>query len=1075
MNLRNLSRWLAMCVLLCAAQPGAPAAAARGGTAEAIQPKSQSNTYRAAGTVLDEKGEPVIGATVMEKGTHNGTSTDVDGRFSLDVRHGATLVISSIGCLTQEVVAGSSLSVRLKDDSKILDDVVVVGYGVQKKKLVTGATVQVKGEDISKLHTTDVLGALQSQAPGVNITTNNGFLGGGFKVAIRGLGSYSGSSPFVVVDGVPNASIDNLNPSDIESIDVLKDAASAAIYGSRASNGVILVTTKHGHNGEASISYDGYIGWQNLYKIPTLLTAKEYMQIEDEGRVMDGLDPYDWSVFIPARDLNYISRGVWNGTNWLKEIENKDAIVQNHAVNVTGGSDRGSYALGFSYQRQESTLGVPKKFPYLSRYNFRVNNDYVVKRLNGHDFIKVGETLNYRYSNMKGSFGTGGIYWNALHNMLVMSPLMHAYNDNGEYYVYRDRVADGYNWDISNNADANPIAYMDYYMNQNQSRSHYIQASAYAEIQPVNGLKFRSQFNYTYSQSDYRSYLPTFKLTATLNNTTDRASQSKNDADHWAWENTLTYDFKLGEHAFETLLGQSCEKSGWGSSLSVSANDLNFDEFKYAYISNTQVNANHNNLYSASGAPNTPSAMASFFGRVNWNWKERYLATFILRSDGSSVFARGHRWHTYPSFSAGWIVTNEDFARNNGIVDFFKLRASYGINGNNSVSPFQYLSLITTNDGYGGYTFGDAMNTKSQGSYAYQVVNPNLTWEKNRSFDLGFDARFLANRLAAEFDFYVRTTSDLLVTAPILASVGANAPAINGGKVQNRGIELALHWNDLVGRDFYYGINWNIAYNKNKVKEINNADGIIHGAGSILWEGCDEVIRTAEVGKPMGYFYGYKTAGVFQNQAQIDAYQGPKMNAASTQPGDLIFVDNNGDGVIDTKDRTMIGDPHPDVTMGLSFNLGWKAVDLEVTTYGAFGQQILKNYRNYSSSPLQNYTTDVFKRWHGEGTSNKYPRLSAASTNNWNTVSDMYVENGDYLKIKNVTLGYDFKKTFTKLPFQQLRLYFQVQNLFTFTGYSGMDPEVGYGGDSYTNITQGIDLGYYPTSRNFLVGVNVKF
>ena len=367
------------------------------------------------------------------------------------------------------------------------------------------------------------------------------------------------------------------------------------------------------------------------------------------------------------------------------------------------------------------------------------------------------------------------------------------------------------------------------------------------------------------------------------------------------------------------------------------------------------------------------------------------------------------------------------------------------------------------------------MNTKSQGSYAYQVVNPNLTWEKNRSFDLGFDARFLANRLAAEFDFYVRTTSDLLVTAPILASVGANAPAINGGKVQNRGIELALHWNDLVGRDFYYGINWNIAYNKNKVKEINNADGIIHGAGSILWEGCDEVIRTAEVGKPMGYFYGYKTAGVFQNQAQIDAYQGPKMNAASTQPGDLIFVDNNGDGVIDTKDRTMIGDPHPDVTMGLSFNLGWKAVDLEVTTYGAFGQQILKNYRNYSSSPLQNYTTDVFKRWHGEGTSNKYPRLSAASTNNWNTVSDMYVENGDYLKIKNVTLGYDFKKTFTKLPFQQLRLYFQVQNLFTFTGYSGMDPEVGYGGDSYTNITQGIDLGYYPTSRNFLVGVNVKF
>lgn len=1053
----------------------APEAGANGVSAAMAAPAPrQSGSFRATGTVVDASGEAVIGASVIEKGTTNGTTTDVNGNYSLTVRNGAVLVISYVGCEPLEVAAKSSATLTLQQTSQTLNDVVVVGYGVQKKKLVTGATVQVKGDDIAKLHTVDVLGALQSQAPGVNITTNNGFLNQGFKINIRGLGSYNGSSPLIVVDGVPNGSIDGLSSSDIEQIDVLKDAASCAIYGSRAANGVILVTTKRGHEGHSEITYDGYVGWQNIYKIPTMLKAKEFMSIMDEGRVMDGLDPYLWEQFIPQKDLNLFSSGDWEGTNWVKEIENKDALITSHSIGVTGGSDRQTYAFGLSYLKQEATLGVPRSVPFMNRYNARVNNDYVVKRLNGHDFIKVGETLNYRFTDIHGSFATGGIYWNGLHNMLVMSPLMHAYNYNGDYYVYKDRIADGYNWDISNGASANPIAYMDYMINQNKTKSHYLQSSAYFELQPIKDLKIRSQFGYILSASSYRSYIPVHELSENIVATVDQVSQSNGSDYRWSWENTATYNFKIQKHSFETLLGCSYEKSGYGDSMSGTKAGSNFYDFQHAYLSNVPTTAT--SVMSLSGSPSTQYRMASYFGRVNWNYDERFMATVILRGDGSSVFGPGHRWHWYPSFSAGWNISNEKFMESTkSWLDFLKLRLSYGVNGNNAVSPFQYLSLITTNNGYGGYTFGDDVANVGSGSYAYQVINPDLTWEKNRSFNIGFDARMLRNRLSAEFDYYIRTTKGLLVTPPILMSVGANAPAVNGGKVQNTGVELALHWKDQIGSDWYYGVNFNIAYNHNEVKEIANADGIIHGQGSVLWEGSDEVIRVAQEGYPMGYFFGYKTSGVFQTQEEIDNYQGAKLNGAKTQPGDLIFVDVNGDGKINADDRTKIGDPHPDVTMGFSFNVGWKALDLNVTTYGAFGQQIIKNYRNYSSSPLQNYTTDIFKRWHGAGTSNKLPRLSSTSSPNWNHVSNIYIEDGDYLKIKDITVGYDFKKQFAKLPFEQLRLYFTVQNPYTFTKYSGMDPEVGFGGESAGSYAQGIDLGYYPTSRNFLIGLNVKF
>lgn len=1025
-----------------------------------------------SGTVVTASdGQPIVGAYVLVKGTTVGTTTEVDGTFRIEASSGTILEVSQMGYVTRQVKASDGIRIALDEDQLWLDDVVVVGYGVQKKKLVTGSTVQVKGDDIAKLNTVDVLGALQSQSPGVNIVQNNGFLGSGFKVNIRGLGTIGDSAPLYVVDGVANGSISALNPSDIESVDVLKDAASAAIYGARAANGVILITTKKGKEGQASVTYDGYYGLQNLYKIPTLLNANEFMQIQDESRIMDGLAPYNWENHIGSRLYKAIKDG-WTGTNWLKEIINEDAPVQNHSVNVTGGSKTGTYSLGLAYTGQDATMGVPSSIPHLDRYNFRVNSENTVFKKGSLDVLKVGQTLNYRYQKTTGSFATEGIYWNGVHNMLVMSPLMPAYNSDGSYYVFEDRVADSYVWDTANGAAKNPIAYMDYTSNQNVSKSHYLQASVYAVLQPIERLNIKSQFGYMMSASSYRSYMPEYDLDATAKREMDQVSQSMSLSNRWSWENTASYSFNINEHQIDALVGSSLEKWGYGESLSASNVNSNFGDLEHAYLSN--VSTTPSSMSSISGSPSQKNSIASFFARANWNWKEKYMASATMRADGSSVFARGYRWGYFPSASAGWVITNEDFFKGLGldsVLDFLKLRASWGQNGNCNVTGFQYLSLVTSNNGYGGYVFGDVIDKREIGSYAYKLTNSELKWETSEQTNIGFDARLFGNRLGVEFDWYNKLTKDWLVVAPVLYSYGANAPYVNGGNVKNQGLEFGLHWNDSVG-EVFYGVNLTGAHNKNKVTKIANADGIIHGTGSIPWEGAEELYR-AEVGMPIGYFYGYKTAGVFQNQAEIDAYKGALLNGENTNPGDVIYVDSNNDGVIDANDRTMIGNPHPDFTLGLSFNIEWKGIDLSISGFGSFGQQIFKCYRDFSSSPLNNYTTDILKRWTGEGSSNKYPRLASSSNSNWNRISSLYIEDGDYFKVQNITLGYDIAKAFKKFPLKTCRVYVTGQNLFTFTSYSGMDPEIGYGGGS--GWAQGIDLGYYPSARTILFGVNLKF
>ncbi|OAV66972.1 Outer membrane cobalamin receptor protein, SusC/RagA family [Bacteroidales bacterium Barb6] len=1030
-------------------------------------------------------GELLIGVNVVQAGaTTNGTITDFDGKYELTVPAGAEVDFSYIGYLNQKIKAEAGkteYNVSLREDSQSLDEVVVVGYGVQKKKLVTGATVQVGGDDLQKLSSTSALGALQSQTPGVNITQQSGKPGDGFKVTIRGLGTIGDSKPLYVIDGIAGGDINALNPSDIETIDVLKDAASAAIYGARAANGVILVTTKQGKSGKIQVTYDGFAGVQNVYKMPALLNAKEYMDILDKISASGngGVSTYNWAENeVPAYLMKRINDGTWKGTNWLEESLNKNALTQNHAINLLGGSDVSKFSMGFSYSGQEGIIGKQID-PSYERYTARINSDHVLLKGKGFDAVKIGENVTFSHRSNHNSVSTGNRFSSTVGSLIKTSPLIPMYNADGGWYDQTDKERDG-SWK-SFQQIGNPLALLSLTGSGNNfSRNYSLNASAYLEIQPVKDLKYRSVFGYKQTAYQSRSYDAAYNLSLNDKRPTDYVTQSGDAGYSVTWDNTISYSFKVAQqHSFDAVLGQSIEKWGMGQSMeSKVANSIFPGSFDHAYIINAKPSS-LTDVTTITGAPWDSGALASFFGRVNYNFKETYMASAVLRADGSSNFASGHRWGYFPSLSAGWVITNEDFmepARNNGL-DFLKIRASWGQNGNASISNYQYLATIAMDD-KNSYYFGDSKESPTTGAYADILPNPDVSWETSEQLDLGLDARVLNSRLGINFDWYSKTTKDWLVQAPQLATFGTGAPYINGGDIKNSGVELGLNWSDKAG-DFTYGANFNVSYNKNEVTRIANSEGIIHGPADVLSQQTTEMFRV-EVGKPAGFFWGYKTNGIFQNQAQIDAHRSASNGVVdeNVQSGDVIFVDTNKDGSITDADKVMIGNPHPDFTGGLSLSLGYKGIDLAVTAYGAFGMQIAKSYRSFMDYPEQNYTSEVFNYWHGEGTSNTSPRLTIGTHSNKANISDLYVENADYVKISNITLGYDLKKLCPKLPFGQTRLYVTAQNLFTFTGYSGMDPEVGYNysdNDGDYTWSSGIDLGFYPSARTYLIGLNLKF
>ena len=1036
------------------------------------------NTVTVKGVVTSgTDGLPLIGVNVLEKGTTNGTVTDIDGNFSLTLPAGSQLQISYIGFLEQTLTVSegqTELNVVMKEDSQSLDEVVVVGYGVQKKKLVTGATVQVKGDDLQKLSTNSALGALQSQTPGVQIKQASGRPGEGFKVNVRGVGTIGDSAPLYVIDGIAGGDINNLNPADIESVDVLKDAASAAIYGARAANGVILVTTKQGKAGKMQISYDGYVGWQTVSKWPNSLNARQYMEVQDAMNTNMGKAAYDWQSLLPDYIYQGVMDGTWNGTDWVRELANEGAMTQNHSVNLTGGNETSKFSMGVSYTGQEGIFGNPVD-PTYKRITARVNSDHVLLKGSDFDIIKIGENFTYTYTDKSNMPAIGDIYGNDMHNALGAVPLLPIYTRDGEWYDQNAKDEEGWTFDGTR---VNPIAQMALSdRGNNRTKNYGLQGNLYLEVQPIKNLKWRSVFGYKMSSNSYRAYSGAYYLGTTTQSTTDRIDQNMSSVHQYTWENTISYSWKINEdHAFDAVIGQSIEKWGLGEYVGASTRNSIFPgDFDYAYINNGKPNAL--NEVSLSGYPQTEGALASFFGRVNYNYKEKYMASIVMRGDGSANFARGNRWGFFPSVSAGWVVTNEDFMEDfrNAGLDFFKLRGSWGRNGNSNIDNFQYLATVAMDNG-NRYFFGNDKLTPSTGAYADILPNEDVTWETSEQWDFGFDARFFNSRLGLNFDWYKKTTKDWLVQAPVLSSYGTGAPYINGGDVQNKGVEIALTWNDQIGEDFTYGVSFNIGTNKNEVTRIANTEGIIHGPTNVLSQGTTEMYRV-QVGYPIGYFWGYQTAGIFQDQAQIDNYVA---NGGAVydgvQPGDAIFVDTNGDGQLSDADKTMIGDPNPNVTGGLTLTLGYKGFDFAVTAYGAFGQQIAKSYRSFADMPLENFTTDIYNCW-GLGGDNSLPRLTDGTHTNWQNISDLYIENGDYVKISNITIGYDFKKLFKNMPLSQARLYFTAQNLFTITGYSGMDPEVGYAGSTNAAYDwgSGIDVGFYPSPRTFLVGVNLKF
>nr|WP_297064594.1 TonB-dependent receptor [Prevotella sp.] len=1044
---------------------------------------SVQQSKKVTGNVSDAEG-PIIGASVVEKGNAgNGTVTDLDGNFSLNVKPGATIVITYIGYQKQEIVVGnqSNFNVTMKTDDKTLEEVVVVGYGVQKKKLVTGSTIEVKGDDIQKMNTTQVLGALQSQTPGVNIQAASGQPGDGFKISIRGAGTNGNTAPLYIIDGVAG-DINNLNPADIERIDVLKDAASCAIYGSAAANGVILVTTKQGKLGKIQVSYDANVGWANVYRMPKMLTAKQYMEVMDQVRFNSGESGYDWKSIMGEDLYNSYMDGSNEGTNWVEAIRNKNAVTTSHSLNVTGGSDRSTFSMGAGYQYQDGVFGKVVKSDY-RRFTFRINSEHVIYRNEkGMDVVKIGENIYYQHKQNQG-IQIGGQYSNELSNMLRANPAIPMYNADGSY----TKAEDLKNWvDNYNSYSVNPVYNM---LNQqsghNKSINQNLHATGYLEIQPIKNLVYRGQLNYNQNTWTWRTFLPIFdanRTNADYFRTEDKATNQIGTSWGWSTTNTLSYKFDLQKkHNFDILVGTEYGESrpDFGFSLNATSSNSVFGDMTHAYMTYMK----NNNAAAVTGTPCDDSRSMSYFGRINYNFDEKYMLSAIMRADGNSKFAPGKRWGYFPSVSAGWVISNEKFmAKTVSWLDFLKLRAGWGQNGNaQTINNFQWQGAFAF-DTSSYYTFNGNPDQYVSGAAPSRLPNEDLTWETSEQLNIGLDARFLSGRLGFTLDWYNKKTKDLLVAVPVDPTTGFSTQMKNAGTVENKGIELSLSWNDKIGKDFQYNVGWNMAYNHNEVTEVKSNQTYNNGGNDLLAQNTGYMARFEE-GHPIGYFWGYKTEGVMQNEADVQAYldKNCKGNAANSKqgtgikPGDLKFVDVNGDGVVNDDDKTELGDPHPDVTMGITLGASYKGFDLSVTGFGAFGQQVARSFRKFTDGEYENFTTEVYDYWHGEGTSNKYPLLAHMNAGpNWQTISDIYIEDASYFRLQNLTVGYDFTKIWKNSPFQQLRLYFAAQNLFTITGYKGMDPENGtaIGSDSWVT---GVDVGNYPQPRTYMVGVNVKF
>lgn len=1021
---------------------------------------AQAQTSVRGNVTSESTGEPMAGATVMVSGTSIGAVTDQDGNYVLTVPDGKReLTASCLGFVDETVVIAGRpvINFSLRESEDWLDDVIVIGYGVQKKRLTTGANLSVRGDDLMKRNTTGALQALKGQTPGMQITSTSGQPGSDMKVTIRGIGTTGSSGPLYIVDGVPG-DIGKVNPADIESIDVLKDAASAAIYGAQAANGVVLVTTRSGVKGSAKVYYEGYTGVQTVARLMPMLNAEQYRTIMDEQALNSGNGVFDWSLYQGGVD-----------TDWIAQMFRKSAPTHNHTVGINGGSDNSIYAMSLNYSNQEGIVGNKEKSGFES-VKFRVNTEHDI--FDG--VLKVGEHMTFVMSETAG-IGVGNQYNNSLRSAFNTSPLTPAYGNN--YFGWGDEKGiwndSGYDPSTSWNVyDGNPYASM--MLGRSLTKNTNLSGDVYAEISPVRNLKVRSTFGISYYGSrghsiGFPSRWNAYSAIPSEDNPSDyyaSVTQNISEGFSYSWINTAQYDFSLEDNNFSVMAGTEYDSNEgeWmygNNKIEVEQ----YRDFEHAWLANgSDTNTNWGK---PSGSVNDIDKTFSVFARLGYNYKEKYILNATFRADGSSKFAPGHRWGFFPSVSAGWVMSEEDFMKGSGI-DFLKIRASWGQVGNKNISSYAYSAPIMTSQHT--YNFGTELGSAAEQAGAVQsrLANPDIKWETSEQTDLGFDARFLKSRLSVNFDWYRKITKDWLVTAPIVLTAGTGAPYINGGNVTNTGVELALNWNDNIG-DFRYYLGANAAYNKNMVGEIPNTDGIIHGNTNELYDNAKEFYR-AENGHAIGYWWGLQTAGIFQNQKEIEDWiaAGNGVLQANVAPGDVKFVDQNGDGVINDYDKVDLGNGMPAVSYGFTLGFDWKGLDFNINAYGAAGNQLVQSYRAMTNSRA-NYTTAILQRWTGEGTSNRIPRVTDQNIN-YGEFSDLFLQDGSYLRISDITLGYDFSNLIGNKLFETLRLYVSAQNAFTFTKYTGMDPEIGYGTSGWCS---GVDVGYYPHARTFLLGANI--
>ncbi len=1012
-------------------------------------------------------GEPIPGVSVVVKGTTIGTITTIEGTYSINASMKDVLVFSFIGMQAQEVTITSDVvNVTMKEDITDLDEVVVIGYGVQKKSVVTAAISSVSAEDLENTTPSRIEDVLKGRVSGVQITQSSGQPGSDSKVRIRGIGTINNSDPLYIVDGMAvGGGISYLNPSDIESVEVLKDAASAAVYGARAANGVILVSTKKGKSGKASINYDVTYGWQNPWKKKSVLDATEYMVIMNESKLNDGQQP--------MYSMDQIS-SVGSGTDWQDETFNYNAPVQSHQVSINGGNDAVNYFVSFGYFNQEGIVGGNYDRSNYERYSIRSNTTYNVFQADRSFLNNMKVGINAGYSRVLSSgIETNSEYGSVLGSALTFNPLVPVYAEDPDAVLaqYPNAVTDkdGRVYSIPPagfQEIANPVAMMNAPTGSKNNEDKFV-SSFWAELDIIKGLKFKSSYGVDLAFWGGDGYeFEHFLASQGKNFTQSHVFSNMHRGFTWQLENTLSYTKTInGKHNIGLLAGQSAQeytlRELWGDDYDLLENDPNKAVIDYAIAPPTAGRV----AGGTGGFSN--QTLASYFGRVDYNFNEKYMFQATVRRDGSSKFGPKNKWAIFPSTSIGWNVTNEGFMDGRPIwFNYLKIRASWGMNGNQNIDDFSYTSLMAGNQNYYFGSGPDADKSLSYGSSPQRIANPDVIWEESEQIDIGFDTRFFNSSLSFGFDYFKKTTNGMLIAQPIPGYVGKEAPIANAGDMENSGLEFELSYKGYVS-DFHYSISANATYLNNELINMGNASGEnTYETGGASGVGSYVKGKNGEV---FPYFYGFKTDGLFQNEAEAAAYNAKYGEVA--KPGDVRFVDLNGDNKITDEDKTKIGKGMADWTFGLNFNADWKSFDLSMFFQGSVGNDVF-DFSQRGDIPAMNRPAWILDRWTGAGTSNSIPRMTNENLNrNWRS-SDLYIKDGSFVRLKNIQLGYSLPATILKrAAVQRLRLYVSAENLLTFTNYDGFDPEMSSG--SYTTI--GVDKGIYPQARTISVGANITF